>query len=237
MPGRAWYQRLVRLLTLGIAAAAVVAGCAQPGSGDPQRRLGAREPATAAAPAPGRIDANRLNRIRGELPREYEAGAADDVHSPAGYWGFRSNWVADPELCGVLAAQSRPPGGVRGLSASGPGGILYVTVLDQAEAGVDPALLAQCPSWTMRNEHSTALVRLADAPVIDRAQTTGMTAAIRTVVESGTETTSTAYAYCAYADDHVVFVVLVTDPGAVVQPLDPQFAADLLVKSVAALRP
>lgn len=215
---------------------ALVAGCAQPQSDDPQRRLGPSGPATAAPPAPGRIDANRVNRIRGDLPRGYEAGSANDVHSPAGYWGFRSNWVADPEPCGVLAGQSLPLGGARGLSASGPGGILYVAVLGSNEAAVDPGLLARCASWTMRNEHSTALVQLGDAPAIDRAQTTGMNAAIRTVVESGTETASTAHTYCAYVDDHVVFVVLVTDPGALAQPLDPRFAADLLVKSVAALR-
>jgi Domain of unknown function (DUF5642) len=224
----------VRRLALGIATVALVAGCSHPAREDPYRPPGGSGPRPTAS---GRINPDRINRIRGDLPREYEAGAlAAPVYPPAGYWGFRSSWVADPQPCGRLATAGVSHDAARGLSASGPGGILYVAVIDQPEAVVDPALLAQCATWTISSEHSSGLVRLGDPPPVDHAQTTAMTAAIRTVVESGTETASLAYTYSAYADDHVVFVVLVTDPGAAVAPLDPQFAADLLVKAVAALR-
>ncbi len=219
-------------------AVALAVGCARPASNDVQRPSARDLPQPVASSAPGavRIDPNRVNRVRGALPPGYEAGSAEDVTSPAGYWGFRARWTAEPQRCELLVSTREPRGAARGLSASGPGGILYVAVVAQPEPVVDSSLLGDCSSWTMSSEHSSAAVRLGDAPQIEHARTTGMTATIRTVVESGTETTSTAHTYCAYADGHLVFVVLVTDPGAVAAPLAPQFAADLLVKSVAALR-
>ena len=183
-------------------------------------------------PGVGRVDPARINRIRGDLPPGYEAGAADGVPSPAGFWGFRGAWTADPSQCAALIA-SGDPGAARGLSGSGPGGTLYVGVVGGQP---DPSRPADCDQWTMTNEHSSAAVSLIPGPPIDGAQTVGMTAEIRTVVESGTETDSTTHTYTAYLGDQIVFVTLVTDPGAAAPPLAPQFAADLLVASVAALR-
>jgi hypothetical protein len=63
-----------------------------------------------------------------------------------------------------------------------------------------------------------------------------MATEIKTVVESGNATDSQAQTFSAYVGDHFVFVTLVTDPGSPSPPLPPEFAADLLVKTVAALR-
>ena len=57
-----------------------------------------------------------------------------------------------------------------------------------------------------------------------------------TVVEGGTETTSSAYTFSAYLDDYLAFVTVVMDPGSPNPPLGQEFAADLLVKTVSALR-
>lgn len=183
-------------------------------------------------PGVGRVDPARINRIRGDLPPGYDAGAADGVPSPAGFWGFRGAWTADPSHCAALIANGEPVA-ARGLSGSGPGGTLYVGVV---RGHPDPSRPADCDQWTMTNEHSSAAVSMIPGPPIDGAQTVGMMADIRTVVESGTETDSTTHTYTAYLGDQFVFVTLITDPGAATPPLAPQFAADLLVASVAALR-
>jgi uncharacterized protein DUF5642 len=57
-----------------------------------------------------------------------------------------------------------------------------------------------------------------------------------TVVEGGTQTVSAAYTFSAYFQDHLAFVAVVTDPGSPNPPLGQEFAADLLVKTVSALR-
>ena len=79
-------------------------------------------------------------------------------------------------------------------------------------------------------------VRLTDAPRIDGAETLGMVADVRTSVESGTEIDSRAYTFTAYLGDYYAFTTLTTDPGSPLPALPPQFAADLLVKTVSALR-
>ena len=58
----------------------------------------------------------------------------------------------------------------------------------------------------------------------------------KTVVEGGTETTSTAYTFGAYLGDYLAFVTVVMEPGSPNPPLGQDFAADLLVKTVSALR-
>ena len=75
-----------------------------------------------------------------------------------------------------------------------------------------------------------------DAPHIEGSDTVAVAAAISTVVESGTQTDARAYTFSAYLDTHFVCVTLVTDPGSPEPPLPPEFAADLLVKTVSALR-
>jgi hypothetical protein len=55
-------------------------------------------------------------------------------------------------------------------------------------------------------------------------------------VEGGTETTSTASTFSAYLGDYAALITVVTDPGSPNPPLGQDFAADLLVETVSALR-
>ena len=83
---------------------------------------------------------------------------------------------------------------------------------------------------------ATAGVRLTDAPKIDGVETLGMVTDIRTTVESGTEIDSRTYTFIAYLGNFYAFTTLTTDPGSALPALPPQFAADLLVKTVSTLR-
>jgi Domain of unknown function (DUF5642) len=167
-----------------------------------------------------------------------------DITGPAGlpgFWGLRAGWTADPPQCAALADPIAAPAETapaRGLSGSGPGGIVYVVVLTTGPDApvLDPALPTECGQFTMAFGRSTASVNLINAPSVAGAATVGMVTAIRTVVESGNETDSQAHTFSAYVGEHFVFVTLVTDPGSPDPPLPPEFAADLLVKTVAALR-
>jgi hypothetical protein len=79
-------------------------------------------------------------------------------------------------------------------------------------------------------------VAFVAAPAIDGAATVGLTTSTRTVVEGGTETHSHADTFTAYLGDYVAFITVVSDPGSPNPPLGQDFAADLLVKTVSALR-
>ena len=79
-------------------------------------------------------------------------------------------------------------------------------------------------------------VALVAAPEIDGAATVGMDATATTDVEGGTETHSHADTFTAYLGDYVAFVTVVTDPGSPNPALGQDFAAELLVKTVSALR-
>ena len=63
-----------------------------------------------------------------------------------------------------------------------------------------------------------------------------MAAEITTAVEGGNEIDSRASTFTAYVGDYYVFTALVSDPGSPNQALAPQFAADLLAKTMSALR-
>ncbi len=88
----------------------------------------------------------------------------------------------------------------------------------------------------MTSRRATARVRLVDAPRIDGAETLGMAADITTSVEGGNQIGSRANTFTAYLGDYYAFTTLISDPGSPQSPLTPQFAADLLVKAVSALR-
>lgn len=96
--------------------------------------------------------------------------------------------------------------------------------------------MADCGRWSVTSGNTTGTVDLVDAPAIDGADTVGMATVARTVVEGGTETTSTASTFSAYLGDYLAFVTVVTDPGSPGPALDRDFAAALLVKTVSALR-
>lgn len=88
----------------------------------------------------------------------------------------------------------------------------------------------------MTSGRATARVRLVDAPRIDGAETLGMAVDIGTSVEGGNEIDSRADTFTAYLGDYYAFTTLISEPGSPRSALTPQFAADLLVKAVSALR-
>ncbi len=230
---RLWYQRAVGRLALGLVAVGLAAGCAQPAGPV------VSEPVTVSSSqtAPGPVDPQRIKRIRADLPPGYEAGDINGTVSISGLWGFRPGWTADPPQCAALVDPAGELQSAQGLSGSGPGGIVYVVVATQSGAPApDPALIAECGQWTMGSGRSAATVNLVDAPHIADSDTVGMATAIRAAVESGTETDSQAHTFSAHLGEYFAFVTLVTDPGSPDPPLSPEFAAELLVKTVSALR-
>jgi len=79
-------------------------------------------------------------------------------------------------------------------------------------------------------------VAFVAAPAVDGSATVGLSTTTTTVVEGGTETHSHSDTFIAYLGDYVAFVTVVSDPGSPNPPLGQGFAADLLVKTVSALR-
>lgn len=196
-----------------------------------------------SAPAPSPSDAAAsarvlkpadVIRVRSELPPGYEVAELRGPLSAVSLWGFGTGWSADPPACAALADPSPSDRGARGLSASGPGGTVYVVVITAAPPGLD--LVAQCNEWTMLFVHTSAWVRRTDAPTIADAETVAWDAGTRTIVESGAETNSDVSTAVAYLDRHAAFVTVVTDPGSPHPPLGPGFVAEMLRATVAVLR-
>jgi hypothetical protein len=105
------------------AAGAAVALCAACGPSDaPHPAAGSSAPSSQAMG----IDLAGVARVRGGLPAGYEVGDLLGRVTPLAFWGFGPQWAADPPQCGVLADPAVDAGSVRGWSASGPGGIVYV---------------------------------------------------------------------------------------------------------------
>ncbi len=209
----------------------VLTACGQPDTSPPTST-------SAAAVEEAQVNPARISRTRGDLPAGYEVTDAGGPASPAQFWGVGPGWVSEPPLCAVLAGPPTDDATTKGWSASGPGGIVHATVTGSptAPVPVDRGLLTECGQWTVTSANTTATVNLVDAPTIDGATTVGMSTVARTVVEGGTETTSTAYTFSAYLGDYLASVTVVTDPGSPNPPLGQEFAADLLVKTVSALR-
>ncbi len=184
------------------------------------------------------VNPARITRTRADLPAGYEVTDAGGPASPAAVWGFRSGYVTEPVQCGALAGPTTDDATTRGWSASGPGGIVHAIVTGSPTAPVsfDPAVLDDCGEWTVTSGDTSGTVNLIESPAIAGTSTVGMKTVARTVVEGGTETTSTAYTFSAYLDDYLAFVTVVNDPGSPNPALGPDFAADLLVKTVSALR-
>lgn len=234
-----WYQRAVLRVIPAVCAAFAVGlgtGCSHPAVAPDSApsESASVEPGAGQVgdPAARRIDPGRLKRIHPDLPAGSEVADVSGIDSTATLWGLRPGWTVDPPQCGQLVAPGDGPA-AHGLSSSGDGGLLYVLLIPAP--AIDPALLNDCASWTMAQGRSTAAVRLTEAPVIPGALTVGMTAAVHTVVESGTETESVAHTYIAYLDGYCVVVTLIVDPGSPHPPLAPDVAADLLGKAVSAL--
>jgi hypothetical protein len=192
------------------------------------------EPSTTAT-GTGVIDPTRIDRARYELPPDYEVADVSGRVTPLAQWGFGAGVSAEPGVCARLADPPADPATVRGWSASGPGGIVYAVAAGGA-AGIDASLVGQCARWTMAAGPTTGTFDLVDAPAVAGAETVGMAADVLTVVEGGTETRSQVVTFIATEQGRLVYVTVVTDPGSPNAALGPGFAADLLTKTVAALR-
>jgi hypothetical protein len=181
------------------------------------------------------VNPARIERVRTELPSGYEVAALPGRAAPVALWGLGLGWTADPPRCGALADPVDGTATTRGWSASGAGGIVYAVVAGSTST-FDPSLIDECGQWTLSGGHTSGTVALAAAPAIDGAATVGLTTSTTTVVEGGTETHSHADTFTTYLGDYVVFVTVVSDPGSPNPPLGQDFASDLLVKTLSALR-
>ena len=208
----------------------LVAGCAHPAE-------------RASTPSVGtvarHVDPGNIRRVRRDLPPGYEVTAESGAAAPSAIWGLGRAGVANPARCATLAD---PAGGDRqgaqSISGSGAGGTVYAVVVAAPTGAVtlDQSVVAQCRQWSMTGGRASARVHLVDSPHIDAAETLGMAAQISTSVEGGNEIDSRASTFTAYLGDYYAFTAVVSDPGSPDPALTPQFAADLLVKTVSALR-
>jgi Domain of unknown function (DUF5642) len=217
---RRWLAAVVLLL----------AGCGHPA---------AHAPAPPANAPTGHVDPANIRRLGRELPQGYEVTVVSGVATPPTTWGLGPGGAATPARCAALADPANGHGqSAQGISGSGAGGIIYAVVVP-APAGqvtLDQSLVAQCRQWRMTGGRATARVHLVDAPHVDAAETLGMASEITTSVEGGNEIASRATTFTVYLGDFYAFTTLISDPGMANPGLTPQFAADLLVKTVSALR-
>lgn len=207
--------------------AVLAGGCGSPASPPEQ--------ATTSAPVSTKVNPARIDRVRSDLPDGYEVADLAGPVTPTGLWGFGSLWSADPPQCGPLADPAVDPASTKGWSGSGTGGIVYAAVA-ASTAGLDPAVAASCGHWTLSAGQAKGSVTMTGAPTIESAQTIAMATVTKTVVEGGTETHSHADTVTAYLDGYVAFVTVVTDPGSPHPQLGSEFANELIVKTVVALR-
>jgi hypothetical protein len=215
------------------AACAAAALCAACGASDaPRPATGSPEPSS----RPSAINLADVARVRGDLPAGYEIADLVGRAAPLAFWGFGPQWVADPPQCGALSDPPVDGATIRGWSGSGQGGIVYVVAAVTGDTVVDPAVLGECGTSTLTAGHTSGTVTTVEAPAIDAATTLGLRTETTTVVEGGTETHSHADTFTAYFEGYTAYVTVVTDPGSSGPLLDADFAAALLVKTVAALR-
>lgn len=185
------------------------------------------------------VNPANIKRVVRELPPNYEVTTGiPGGASPRVIWSLEADARAKPPQCATLA----DPGNGRdqsaqGFSGSGSGGIVdAVVVALPGPVDLDRGVVAACGRWTMLDGHTSASVRLVDAPHIDGVETLGMVADTKSSVEAGTEIDSRAYTFTAYLGNYYAFTTLTTDPGSALPALPPQFAADLLAKTVSTLR-
>jgi Domain of unknown function (DUF5642) len=181
------------------------------------------------------VNPARIERVRTELPSGYEVAGLPGRAAPVAFWGLGPDWTADPQRCGPLVDPVAGGAMTQGWSASGAGGIVYVVVAASA-ATLDPILLDECRQWTVSAGRTSGSITLVAAPPIDGAATVGLSTTATTAVEGGSETHSHADTFTAYLGGYVAFVSVVTDPGSPNPALGQDFAAELLVKTVSALR-
>jgi hypothetical protein len=207
----------------------------------------AHSPAPASSTTPTRspsahstvVNPANIKRVIRELPPNYEVSTGiPGGAAPRVIWSLAPDATVKPPQCAALADPG--DGGdqsAQGVSASGTGGIVdAVVVALPGPVDLDRNLVGACARWTMSDGHTTAAVRLTDPPHIDGVETLAMVADTKSSVESGTEIDSRVYTFTAYLGNYYAFTTLITDPGSALPGLPPQFAADLLGKTVSTLR-
>jgi hypothetical protein len=185
------------------------------------------------------VNPANIRRVVRDMPAGYEitTGIPSGV-SPRAIWSRDANATAKPQQCATLA----DPGNDRdqtaqGVSASGSGGVVDAIVVSlPGPVDLDNDVVAACGQWSMTAARTTIGVHLTDPPHIDGADTVGMVTDIKSTVESGAEIDSRTYTFVAYLGNNYAFTTLTTDPGSALPALPPQFAADLLAKTVSTLR-
>jgi hypothetical protein len=215
----------VRLFALLAALGFCVAACAESPPGAP----------STSSTSSNQVNPARIERVRTQLPSGYEVAALSGRAAPVAFWGLGPDWMADPARCGALADPVADATTTRGWSASGAGGIVYAVVA-ASKSTLDTTLVDECRQWTVSDGHTSGNVTMLAAPTIDGPATVGLSTTTTTVVEGGTETHSHADNFSAYLVGYVAFVTVVTDPGSPNPALGQDFAAELLVKTVSALR-
>jgi Domain of unknown function (DUF5642) len=198
-----------------------------------------RGPVPSTNPAIRHVDPDNIRRVRRDLPPGYEVRGVSGVAAPQEIWGIDRTGAANPGRCAALA----DPGGghgqsAHGISGSGAGGTVYAVVVavPSGPVALDQSLLVQCRQWSLTGKRASARIHLVGPPHIDGAETLGMDAEVTTSVEGGNEIGSRASTFTAYLGNYYAFSTLVSDPGSPNPALTQQFAADLLVKTVSALR-
>jgi hypothetical protein len=212
----------------------LLAACAHPPAPTPSAT-----PAKSPSAQGAVVNPANIKRVVRELPPNYEVTTGvPSGASPRVIWSLEPGATAKPPQCAALA----DPGNGRdqsaqGVSGSGTGGIVAAVVVAlPGPVDLDRNVVAACGRWTMIDGHTTARVRLTDPPQVEGAETLGMVADTKSSVEAGTETDSRVYTFTAYLGNYYAFTTLTTDPGSALPALPPQFAADLLVKTVSTLR-
>ncbi|ORW02942.1 DUF5642 family protein [Mycobacterium kyorinense] len=217
----------MRRLWIGVATVMLTAACAH---------TPASTPAPVESATVDRVNPSNIKRMSRDMPPGYEVTPVSGTAAPPAIWGLGSDWTADPSHCAALADPAAGRGqSPQGVSGSGDGGIVY-TVIAAAPVRLDPALVVDCPHWTMTNGAATTRVHLIAPPQVDGVETLGMASETIMPVEGGGEIVSQATTFTAYLGGYYAFTALITDPGSPQPPLPAQFAADLLVNTVAELR-
>jgi hypothetical protein len=222
----------MRPFWIGAVLTVLVAACGHPPAHRPSVAPSPTAHGTAVNPA-------NIKRVVRDLPANYEViSGIPSGASPRVIWGLESDVTSKPAPCTALADPGRGRDqSAQGLSASGQGGVVNVIVVALPDTeNLDQNLVDACGEWAMTDARDTARVRLTDPPRIDGTETVGLAVDIKSTVESGTEIDSRAYTFVAYLGRYYAFTTLTTDPGSALPALPPQFASDLLVKTVSTLR-
>ena len=232
------YQLLMRPFWIGPALVGVLTSAIASCGHTPARAPSATP--TKSAPASGvAVNPANIKRVVRNLPSGYEVTTGiPSAASPRVIWSLGDDLQAKPAKCGTLA----DPGNGRdqsaqGVSGSGSGGIVgAVVVALPGPVDFPEDLVTSCAQWSETAGRNLEHVHRTDAPHIDGVDTVGMVADVKSSVESGTEIDSRTYTFTAYLGNYYAFTTLTTDPGSALPVLPPQFAADLLAKTVSTLR-